>query len=65
MAKVPEYLHLVPELEEQYCFSIGVRAGDYVFIGGLTASDDDGNELFADDAALQMKNIYEQMSRVR
>ncbi|MFT4583980.1 MAG: 2-iminobutanoate/2-iminopropanoate deaminase [Gammaproteobacteria bacterium] len=64
MPKKPEYLHLVPELEAQYCFSIGVRAGDNVYIGGLTASDDQGNELFADNAALQMKNIYEQMGRV-
>ena len=64
MTLKPEHLHLVPDLEKQYCFSIGVRAGDYVFIGGLTASDDEGNELFADDAALQMKNIYEQMTRV-
>ena len=62
MSLKPEHLHLVPDLEKQYCFSIGVRAGDYVFIGGLTASDDDGNELFADDPALQMKNIYEQMA---
>ena len=64
MSLKPEHLHLVPDLEKQYCFSIGVRAGDYVFIGGLTASDDDGNELFADDPALQMKNISEQMARV-
>lgn len=61
---MPEYLHLVPELEKQYCFSLGVRAGDYVFIGGLTASDDDGKELYPDNAALQMKNIYEKMRRV-
>ena len=64
MSKRVEHFHLVPALEKQYCFSIGVRAGDYVFMGGLTASDDEGNELFADDAALQMKNIYEQMARV-
>ncbi len=56
--------HLVPSLEKHYCFSSGVRAGDYVFIGGLTACDADGNELFADDPALQMKNIYEQMQQV-
>ena len=64
MSKRVEHFHMVPGLEKQYCFSIGVRAGDYVFMGGLTASDDEGNELFADDAALQMKNIYEQMAKV-
>ena len=64
MARKPEHFHLVPALEKQYCFSSGVRAGDYVYIGGLTASDDKGNELYSDDAAMQMKNIYEQMSRV-
>jgi 2-iminobutanoate/2-iminopropanoate deaminase len=64
MVRKPEHFHLVPALEKQYCFSSGVRAGDYVYIGGLTASDDEGNELYADDAAMQMKNIYEQMSRV-
>tara|TARA_B100001057_G_scaffold489214_1_gene575025 strand:+ start:1240 stop:1650 length:411 start_codon:yes stop_codon:yes gene_type:complete len=64
MAYRKENFHLVPGLEEHYCFSIGVRAGDFVFIGGLTASDDEGNELHADDAALQMKSIYEQMGRV-
>lgn len=64
MSPKPDHFHLVPELEKQYCFSIGVRAGDYVFIGGLTASDDDGNELYPDDPAMQMKNIYEQFDRV-
>lgn len=60
----PEHFHLVPQLEEQYCFSIAVRAGDFVYIGGLTASDDEGNELHADNAALQMQSIYEQMDRI-
>jgi len=64
MSKKTEHFHLVPALEEMYCFSIGVRAGDYVYIGGLTASDDQGNELYPDDPALQMKNVYEQMGKV-
>lgn len=64
MPPKPDHFHLVPELEKQYCFSIGVRAGDYVFIGGLTASDDEGNELYPDDPAMQMKSIYEQLTRV-
>jgi len=64
MSRKPEHFHLVPELEKQYCFSIGVRAGDYVYIGGLTASDDEGNELHPDDAGAQMKNIYEKMAQI-
>ena len=64
MPRPPEYLHLVPELETSYCYSIGVRAGDYVFIGGLTATDDEGNELYPDDAAKQMQEIYKIMRRV-
>lgn len=64
MPPKPGHFHLVPELEKQYCFSIGVRAGDYVFIGGLTASDDEGNELYPDDPAMQMLSIYEQLTRI-
>ena len=64
MTPKPQHFHLAPKLEEKYCFSIAVRAGDYVFIGGLTASDDQGNELHPNDAALQMKNIYEQMGHI-
>ncbi|KHA64792.1 RidA family protein [Sphingomonas sp. Ant20] len=56
--------HLMPVMEREYCMSIGVRAGDLVFIGGLTAVDEVGNELHADDAALQFKVVYEQMERV-
>ena len=56
--------HLMPSMERDYCMSIAVRAGDLVFIGGLTAVDASGNELHHDDAALQFKVVYEQMSRV-
>ncbi|MHA0333462.1 RidA family protein [Sphingomonas aquatilis] len=56
--------HLTPGMERDYCMSIGVRAGDLVFIGGLTSVDEAGNETHADDAALQFKVIYEQMERV-
>ncbi|AMD56915.1 hypothetical protein AWN88_01150 [Agrobacterium tumefaciens] len=38
---------------------MAVRAGDYLFIGGLTSTDDEGNEIHADDPAAQMKRIYE------
>ncbi|MFS0850676.1 MULTISPECIES: RidA family protein [Novosphingobium] len=51
-------------MERDYCMSVAVRAGDLVFIGGLTAVDLDGNELHHDDAAAQIRTIYEQMGRV-
>jgi len=56
--------HLMPSMERDYCMSIAVRAGDLVFIGGLTAVDASGNELHHDDAALQFKVVYEQMGRI-
>lgn len=64
MAKKPQFFHLKPEMEQSYCMSMAVRAGDYVFIGGLTSTDDDGNEVHADDAALQMKRIYEILDKI-
>lgn len=59
-----EFIHVMPEKEKMYCMSTAVRAGDYVFIGGLTATDDDGEELHAEDAALQMKRIYEMLGDI-
>lgn len=56
--------HLLPSMEREYCMSIAARAGDLVFIGGLTAVDALGNELHLDDAALQFKVVYEQMGRI-
>ncbi|MES4992493.1 RidA family protein [Phyllobacterium sp. 22229] len=59
MAKKPLFFHMLPEMEKHYCMSMAVRAGDYLFIGGLTSTDDEGNEIHADDPAAQMKRIYE------
>lgn len=56
--------HLVPEMERDYCMSLAVRAGDMVFIGGLTAVDQAGRELHEGNAALQFKVVYEHLSRV-
>ena len=56
--------HLAPEMERAYCMSIGGRAGDFIFVGGLTAVDDDGNELHQGDAAAQFEVVYRQMGRV-
>jgi len=59
-----EFFHLIPEMERDYCMSLAVRAGDLLYIGGLTATDGEGNELYADDAGMQMKAVYEKMGRV-
>ncbi|AMD56946.1 Rid family hydrolase [Agrobacterium radiobacter] len=60
----PQFFHRIPEMENGYSMSLAVRAGDYVFIGGLTATDNAGNELFAEDAGSQMKRIYEILGEV-
>lgn len=59
-----QFFHLIPDMEKGYCMSLAARAGDLVFIGGLTATDNDGNEIYADDAGMQMKVIYEKMGRI-
>lgn len=53
--------HLNSEFEQQYSFSIAVKAGDFLHIGGVTAVDKEGNEVYADDARKQMELIYERM----
>lgn len=59
-----QFFHLIPEMEQDYCMSLAVRAGDLLYIGGLTATDDEGNEVHADDAGMQMKVVYEKMGRI-
>lgn len=59
-----KFFHLIDDMEKDYCMSIAARAGDFLFIGGLTATDNDGNELYADDPGMQMKNVYEKMGRI-
>ena len=51
-----EFFHLIPEMERDYCMSLAVRAGDLLYMGGLTATDDEGNEIYADDPGMQIKN---------
>ncbi|GJE44740.1 Rid family hydrolase [Methylobacterium soli] len=64
MTRTPQFFNLLADKEQSYCMSIAVRAGDFVFIGGLTAIDNLGNEIHADDAALQMKRIYEILGQI-
>lgn len=59
-----QFFHLIPDMEKSYCMSLAVRAGDLLYIGGLTATDQQGNEIYPDDAGMQMKVIYEKMAQV-
>lgn len=56
--------HLEPEIEKEYHFSMGVRVGDVMHIGGIISVDEKGNELYADDARKQMELIYKRLERV-
>ena len=60
----PQSFRLIPDMEERYCMSVGVLAGDFLFIGGLFDVDDEGNALHPEDAAMQFRGIYEQMNHV-
>ncbi|WP_339671460.1 RidA family protein [Dasania marina] len=66
MKKTPtaQFFHLIPSMEKDYCMSLAVRAGDLLYIGGLTSTDDEGNETFADDAGKQMKSVYDKMGLI-
>lgn len=56
--------HLNPEFEEGYKFSIGVRSGDFLIIGGITAVDEQGNEVHADNPRKQMQLIYQRLEKI-
>ena len=56
--------HLNPDFERQYSFSIAVKAGDFLYIGGVTALDEQGNEVYANDAPKQMQLIYQRMAAI-
>ena len=56
--------NLNPKFEKDYSYSIGVRAGDYLFIGGVTAVDEEGNEVYANDMKKQMELIYQRVGKV-
>ena len=56
--------HLNPDFEKKYNFSIAIKAGSYLYIGGVTAVDKEGREVYAGDASKQMQLIYERMSAI-
>ncbi len=56
--------HLNEEFEATWGFSIAVRAGQTLYIGGLVSSADDGSALGPDDPELQVRTIYEKLKTV-
>lgn len=56
--------HLNPEYEESYKYSIGVKAGNFLVIGGVTSVDEEGNEIHAGDPRKQMQVIYERLTKI-
>ena len=56
--------HLNEEFEQGYFYSIAVRAGDMLYIGGVTAVDEAGNEVHAEDPRKQMEVIYKRLEKI-
>jgi enamine deaminase RidA (YjgF/YER057c/UK114 family) len=48
----------------RYTFSAAVRAGDLLYISGMTAADEAGNLVGVGDIARQTEYIFEKMGRV-
>lgn len=61
---MPKFFHQQPSVEKSHCMSTGVRAGDPLFFGGLTATDNESSELHAGDAGFPIQAIYRQMGDV-
>jgi 2-iminobutanoate/2-iminopropanoate deaminase len=53
-AVIPEYAESYPA----YGVSESVRAGDFIFIGGIIATDKDGNVIAPNDGAAQAEVVY-------
>lgn len=65
VAADPEWAyHLNKEFEEGYFYSIAVKAGDFLYIGGVTAVDEEGNEIYPNDARKQMEVIYARLETI-
>lgn len=56
--------HLNSEFENAYSYSIAVKSGDFLYIGGVTAVDEQGNEVYADDPKKQMALIYKRIGKI-
>jgi enamine deaminase RidA (YjgF/YER057c/UK114 family) len=50
-------------LEERFGYSRGIRTGDTVYVGGMTATDNSG-QVMADDMYTQMKIVYEKIRAI-
>jgi aminoacrylate peracid reductase len=54
----------VPGWNKKLTFSPAVRAGDFIFVSGLTATDDDGNLVHEGDIVEQTRAIYQKIGRI-
>jgi len=65
LAADPDWVfHLNEKFEEGYFYSIAVKAGDMLYIGGVTSVDEAGNEVFAGDPRKQMEVIYQRLQKI-
>ena len=49
---------------EQFTFSPAVRVGNFVFLSGTTATDDEGHIVGPGDIALQTRQIFHKFARI-
>lgn len=54
----------VRDWNDRLTFSPGVRAGDFIFLSGLTASDAEGRIVCPHDIVGQMRFIYEKIASI-
>jgi len=54
----------VPGWNKKLTFSPAVRAGDFIFVSGLTATDEEGNLLHLGDIVEQTRAIYQKIGRI-
>jgi enamine deaminase RidA (YjgF/YER057c/UK114 family) len=54
----------VPGWNKKLTFSPAVRAGDFIFVSGLTATDEEGNLLHRGDIVEQTRAIYQKIGRI-
>lgn len=59
-AVIPEYAESYPG----YGVSESVRAGDFIYIGGIIATDKDGNVIAPHDGKAQVQIVYERIGKI-
>lgn len=59
-----EWFHLRPEVENAYGYTHAVRIGNDIRISGAVSMDDAGTPTAVDDIEQQMKNVYDDLSKI-